>query len=142
MKENSIRKYIAQSFFVFWLVIMYMGADHPPPPGFILIIIFDIIAALLVYYRLSTYYEWQKTNKKYAIIFAWLDGIFAGLGVALITIIINPSGEPSVTPNIIDKLIWFVVLGIIGSFNSTVIFGMAKAFSKIMKTGKLENQND
>jgi hypothetical protein len=39
-------------FFVFWLVVLLVGADKPPPPGFVLFIALDAAAALVVWRRL------------------------------------------------------------------------------------------
>ena len=33
-------------FFLFWLAVLYAGADHPPPPGFIAVVLNDLVAVL------------------------------------------------------------------------------------------------
>ena len=42
-------------FFLFWLVVLYAGADHPPPPGFVALVLLDLAVAALVYWRVPVY---------------------------------------------------------------------------------------
>lgn len=122
---------IAVFFFVFWLAILYAGADHPPPPGFIVLIVIDLGCSFIVYYRISTYIQWSRTKYNKRLIRAVLDGLVAGLSVALITVIVPGGGEPSAPPpEFIDKMIWFAVLGTVGSLNSLSIYLIAAFYSK------------
>jgi len=122
---------IAGFFFVFWLAILYAGADHPPPPGFIVLIILDLGCSFLVYYRVSTYIQWSRTKYNKRLLRVVLDGLVAGLAVALISVIVPGGGEPSAPPpECIDKIIWFAVLGSVGSFNSLSIYLLVAFLSK------------
>lgn len=129
--KKIINLAIAGCFFVFWLAILYAGADHPPPPGFIVLIILDLGCSFLVYYRVSTYLEWSRIKYNKRLPRVVLDGLVAGLAVALMSVIVPGGGEPSAPPlEFIDKMIWFAVLGSIGSFNSLSIYLLVAFLSK------------
>jgi len=121
---------IAVGFLIFWLVVLYAGADHPPPPGFILVILLVLGSSLVVYFRVSTYISWSKTGKKYRYLRVLLDGLIAGFTVALIIMLIPGTGEPSVELDLIDRLIWLVVLSAIGAANALFVYLLIALLSR------------
>jgi len=137
MNQRKIATVIAVGFFLFWLGILYAGADHPPPPGFILIVMLDLGCALLVYYRARTYIIWAETQNIHRWFRVILDGLAAGLFVALITIIFPHNSESGIQQSILDYGIWFAVLGLVGTFNAVVIYSLCKLlFRMIGKKGE------
>lgn len=66
-------------FFLFWLVVLYAGADHPPPPGFVAVVLLDLAAAALVYWRVPVYWTWLATHGSRALPLVVRDGLVAGL---------------------------------------------------------------
>ena len=114
---------IAIGFFVTWLGILLAGADFPPPVGFLWIVFLDVIAAALVYVRVPTYLKWLDSRKKGRLLFSLLDGLAIGLVFALTTMLLPGGGEPSLPPpNLLDRLIWCVILGAIGAANAGLVY--------------------
>lgn len=108
--NRKLARWIAGGFFVFWLVILYAGADHPPPPGFLVLIVFDIGCSVVIYFRVSTYIDWLKSQKTKRLFRAISDGLVTGAVIALITLLLPVGGEPSTSPpGLFEHLIWFLV---------------------------------
>lgn len=55
MTPKKIAILIATLFFLFWVVVLYAGADHPPPHGFLWIILADFVCAGVVFLRVPAY---------------------------------------------------------------------------------------
>ncbi len=83
----------------------------------------DRIAAWLVYLRLPTHVAWSIARKKNRLLRVVLDGLATGLVVALILQLIPSGGEPSVTPALANRLIWFAVVGGAGAAKPLLLYG-------------------
>ena len=123
--HNSI--IIAISFAVTWLAILYAGADHPPPVGFILYLIpLVCICGLGVFFRISTYASWSIAHRPGCFALVIRDGLFAGMAVGTMAIIIPITGEPSIpSPSFTNIFTWFVVLMTVGCLNTLLLYGLA-----------------
>jgi hypothetical protein len=121
MPYRKIATINAVGFFVFWLLFLLAGADKPPPFGFLWIVLVVAICAAVVYWRVPIYIEWYRTRRagRYALVL--LDGVVAGLLVAL-PFALQGSGEPSVTMQPVDYAIWFAVLAAMGVLNSVALY--------------------
>ena len=108
-------------FFFFWLLVLLAGADFPPPSGFPWIVLIVAICALVVSWRVPTYIDWIRTNRPGHRWRVLLDGMLAGLCVAL-PFVFSGSGEPSITIRPVDYTIWFIVLSVMGIINSVTIY--------------------
>ncbi len=108
-------------FFVFWLLVLLAGADKPPPRGFLWIVLTVAVCATVVYWRVPTYIDWVRTRRTGRHWRVLLDGIGAGLIIALL-FVIGGSGEPSVTMRPVDYAIWFAVLAVMGMINSVALY--------------------
>jgi hypothetical protein len=108
-------------FFIFWLLVLLAGADKPPPPGFFLLVLVVAVCAGVVSWRVPTYLEWRRTRRPGRYWRVVLDGYIAGSLVAL-PFALRGSGEPSITMQAIDYVIWFGVLGMVGVVNSVTIY--------------------
>ena len=73
-------------FFLFWLAVLYAGADHPPPPGFVAVVLLDLAAAGLVYWRVPVYTGWIAARGVSALPLVVRDGLVAGLLFAAVVI--------------------------------------------------------
>jgi hypothetical protein len=111
----------AAGFFFFWLVILLAGADKPPPIGFLWIVLVIALSAMVVYWRIPTYVQWSQEKKRSRLLRVALEGFVAGLVVAM-PFALSGSGEPSITMQPIDYVIWFVVLGMMGMLNSLMLY--------------------
>ena len=107
-KRNKLALIIAAGFFLFWLTVLYAGADHPPPPGFILVVLYGLACSVVVFLRTRTYIDWISAQKKKRLLRVFADGLAAGLVMALIAILASGSGEPSnPDPGIVEYIIKF-----------------------------------
>ena len=109
------------TFFIIWLLILLAGADFPPPRAFIWIVLIVAISALVVFWRVPTYINWVRTSRPGHRWRVLIDGIMAGICAAL-PFALSGSGEPSVTMQPVDYAIWFIVLAVMGIFNSVTIY--------------------
>lgn len=130
LTEKRFALVIASGFFCVWLAILYAGADHPPPPGFVLLIVLDLAAAGGVYVRIPTYVRWSRTRRSHRLLLAVMDGLAAGLLIALVTQLTPIGGEPSVEPGLMAYVIWYAVLGAVGAANAVFIYALSVLFSK------------
>jgi hypothetical protein len=133
MSAGKLPQIIAAGFFFFWLIVLYGGADHPPPPGFVVVLVIDLCCSLVVYFRVSTYMEWLKTQKEKRGIRVFVDGLAAGVVIAILTMIIPGVGEPGVpVPAILECLIWILILAIAGAANALIVYGITAFLMKRM----------
>jgi hypothetical protein len=120
-------------FFVFWLAVLYAGADHPPPRGFILVVLLDLIAASLVFWRVPYYLDWMQTRQRCHLLWVVRDGLIAGLVIALLGVLASAligGGEPTVTPSIGGAAIWVAVLAGVGVANALALYGVSAMLRK------------
>ncbi len=114
-------------FFVFWLAVLYMGADHPPPPRFIVVVLLDLIAAAVVFWRVPYYLDWMQTGQPRRLLWVLRDGLVAGLAFALLAAlasILFGGGEPTVTQSSGSVAIWLVVLAGMGVANALAVYSV------------------
>lgn len=111
----------ATGFFLFWIAVLYAGADHPPPRSFLWIVALVLVCSLVVYWRVPAYVHWIRTRRQGRRLHVVLDGLVAGYAVAALALLLR-GGEPSVTPTLVDRAIWFAVLGAIGAANAWALY--------------------
>lgn len=124
MKSPARRIGLATGFFLVWLGVLYAGADHPPPAGFIWVILLDLIAATLVYVRVPTYRDWARTRMPFRVLRALRDGAGVGLIFATLALLVPGSGEPGIHPTFGDRVLWFLMLALVGSANAWATYGI------------------
>lgn len=124
-------------FFLFWLAVLYAGADHPPPPGFVFLVLLDLAAAGLVYWRVPVYLAWIASQRGNALLYVVRDGLVAGLAFAALPAASRwwlGGGEPTVAPTVAGTLIWFAVVGVVGALNAVAIYlanwGIAQSIAR------------
>jgi len=118
---------ITLGFFIFWLVILYAGADHPPPPGFLIVVLFDLLAAMGVYFCVPAYAAWSRAHRPHHLLRVAAEGAAAGLLLGLITLLLPLGGEPTVpSPGRIEYLIWFIVLAGVGAINTLAVYALSR----------------
>jgi len=111
----------AAIFFFFWLLVLLAGADKPPPIGFLWLIPLIALSAIVVYWRVPTYIHWSQKQKPGRLLHVAQEGFLAGLVVATPFALFG-SGEPSVTIQPIDYMVWFAILGLMGMLNSLALY--------------------
>ena len=132
--RQQIGAVFAVLFFVFWTLVLLAGADKPPPLGFVWIVLAVAVCAVVVYWRIPTYIDWQCTKRSGRFWRVILDGLVAGLLVAL-PFALAGGAETSVTPQASAYVIWFIVVGLMGVVNSVVLYS-ASAFAYRAVSGR------
>ena len=135
MHPRKIAAINAVLFFFFWLIVLLAGADFPPPVGFLWLLIVIAACASVVYWRVPTYIDWYGTNRPGRHWRVILDGIAAGIVVA-VPFALFGSGEPSITPRPVDYAIWFAVLGFVGALNSMALYFVNTLVIRIVDSEK------
>ena len=128
MTVTRNRAIISVFFAAFWLGVLYAGADHPPPVRFLWLVPLVLICAAVVYWRLPAYASWPGQDRPPHIFRVALDGLLAGLVVAIITSVgiwLN-----STTMSWVDFLIWSSVLGGVGLLNALLVYAIALAVER------------
>ena len=121
---------LATGFFVFWLGVLYAGADHPPPTGFLWAILLDLLAAALVYIRVPTYLNWARSRTPLRVLRALRDGAGVGLIFAAVALLLPGTGQPGIHPTVVDRILWFLVLAAVGSGNAGVTYGLCALLAR------------
>ena len=131
MNPRTLGLFLAVSFSVFWIAVLYAGADHPVPKGFVLAFILSAIAGVLVYLRVPTYMEWSRARRKLRHLRVVGDGVIVGVVFATIPLLIPGNGEPTVHPTLGDRLIWYAVLSFVGVANTVVVYLISAIAAKL-----------
>lgn len=116
---------------MFWFVVLYAGADHPPPTGFLWAILLDLIAAALVFHRVPTYLAWAVSRKSRRLICSARDGVIVGLLFAAIALVLPGTGQPGVNPHLVERLLFFVALGVVGATTGMALYLLSAAASTL-----------
>jgi hypothetical protein len=121
MSLKKIAAINALLFFFFWLLILLAGADKPPPPGFVWVVLVDVLSSAVVFWRVPTYIRWVLSKHPARLRRVILEGFAAGMVVAIL-FVISGRGEPTVSSQALNNVLWFAVLGLIGVLNSVTLY--------------------
>jgi hypothetical protein len=118
--HQSIAFRTAGVFFRSWLLLALAIADFPPPPGFVIVLLILLACALLVYLRVPVYPRWQAESATGRTLRVARDGLLGGGTIALLSLF-SP-GEPSIQPELSDRLIGIGVLFGLGIGNALAVY--------------------
>ena len=118
--HQSIARRTAGVFFGTWLMLALAIAEFPPPPVFVIVLLILLACALLVYLRVPVYLRWQAECAKGRTLRVARDGLLGGGAIALLSLF-SP-GEPSIQPELSDRLIGIGVLIGLGIGNALVAY--------------------
>ncbi len=107
-------------FFGTWLLLALAIADFPPPPGFAIVLLILLACALLVYLRVPVYLHWHAEGAKGRTLRVARDGLLGGGTIALLSL--SSPGEPSIRPELSDRLIGISVLIGLGVGNALAAY--------------------
>jgi hypothetical protein len=114
--QQRIAFRVATIFFAGWLLLALAIADLPPPPGFVVLALILLACALLVYLRIPVYLRWRAAGAKGRLARVARDGLLGGGAIAVLSLL-SP-GEPSIQPELSDRLIGIGVLISLGITNA------------------------
>jgi hypothetical protein len=114
--QQKIAFRAAGVFFGTWLLLALAIADFPPPPGFVILLLVLLACAVLVYLRVPVYLRWRADGAKGRTLRVARDGFLGGGAIALLSLF-SP-GEPSIQPELSDRLIGIGVLTGLGIGNA------------------------
>ena len=103
-----------------WLLLALGIADLPPPPGFVILVLILLACALLVYLRVPVYLRWRAEGAQGRVLRVARDGFLGGGAIALLSLL-SP-GEPSIQPELSDRLIGMSVLIGLGVVNALAAY--------------------
>ena len=111
---------VAAIFLGTWLLLALAIADFPPPPGFVILALILIVCALLVYLRVPVYLRWRASGAKGRMLKVARDGLLGGGAIGLLSLL-SP-GEPSIQPELSDRLIGIGLLIGLGVVNALAVY--------------------
>jgi hypothetical protein len=111
---------VARIFFGAWLLLAIALADFPPPPGFVILVLILLACSLLVYLRIPVYLRWRAEGADGRLLRVARDGALGGGAIALLSLL-SP-GEPSIQPELSDRLIGTSVLIGLGVANALAAY--------------------
>ena len=99
--------------------------------GFLFLVVVIAACAAVVYWRGPPYIDWSRRRRLRRHWRVILEGFAAGIVVAA-PFVLNRSGQPSVTPQLVDYAIWFAIVGLMGAVNSTAIYTINSLIFRIV----------
>jgi hypothetical protein len=107
------------------VVLALLGADKPPPPSFLAVVGLAVVLSLLIVFALP---RWRATKALPKCGSFWSPGVqgaVVGLGFWLVAMMLPFSGEPSVTPGLVDYLIAAALAASMGAAGAAVLSRIA-----------------
>jgi hypothetical protein len=114
---------LAAGFFLAWVCVLYLGADHPAPRGFVWLVVLALVASVLVYLRSPTYADWHAARRPRRVLRVLSDGAVTGLAFGTLTLVFS-AARPGSTAALDWEpiLIWLVVLTLVGAMNAALLY--------------------
>jgi hypothetical protein len=106
-----------------WLLLALAIADFPPPAGFLILALILLACALLVYLRVPVYLRWRAAGVKGRMRKVARDGLLGGGAIGLLSLL-SP-GEPSIQPELSDRLIGIGLLTGLGVVNALAAYAFS-----------------
>lgn len=103
-------------------LLALFGADWPPPVGILWLEALLAVLAVIVYVRVEHRLEARSRGQRLRA--AAVEGIIAAVASGLLLLVVN-SGEPDITPNPLDHLVWITVLGLAGGLAAQLLWRLA-----------------
>jgi hypothetical protein len=103
-----------------WALLGLALADFPPPPGFAILLAVLLVCAVLVYLRVPVYLRSQAEGVTGRTLRVARDGLLGGTAIAVLSLL-SP-GDPSIRPELADRLIATGVLIVLGIVNALAAY--------------------
>jgi hypothetical protein len=102
------------------MLLALAAADFPPPRGFVFVVLILLACALLIYLRVPVNLRWQAEGAKGRILRVARDGFIGGGIIAGLSLLNR--GEPTIQPELVDRLIGVGVLIVMGIGNALAAY--------------------
>lgn len=126
MQTRTVARVLAIATFIGLVAIAYAGADHPPPPGFVIVIGLALLCAVGVWWLVPHVVD---APLRVGVLRGAGAGACAALLCALL-LLLTGSGEPSVTPTLTDRLVFFAVAIVTGALGGLAVTMAARILSR------------
>ncbi len=114
---------LAAGFFLTWVCVLYLGADHPPPRGFVGLVVLALVASGLAYLRSPTYADWHAARRPHRMLRVLRDGALTGLAFGTVTLLLSLARLGSVVALGWEPVLtWLVVLTLVGATNAALLY--------------------
>lgn len=119
------------TFFFGWVIIFLLGADKPPPIGFTWLVLLIIVLDVIQYFYLKKFLCSLNNKVKNLFVKNLLLFILAGVGVCILTILLNIKNFLSL--DYITSLIWIMMIIVPSLLYGTYFYIINSILLKIIK---------
>lgn len=109
----------------FVVVLGLLGADKPPPPGFVVVVLMALSLVGLIAYVLPRWRAVKAVPECRSIRGHAAQGALVGVAYWLIAVALPISGEPGITPSVIDYVVAAAVAASLGAAGAAILFNIA-----------------
>lgn len=124
MGKSRIAATCAGGLFITMTALAAAAADKPPPPAFVWLVMVLAAASYTAFLGLRTRLRALAAGRKGNLLAAASSGAVTGM-IAGAIILLTSSGEPSVTPTLADRAIFFAVVAVFGAICAIVTWLIA-----------------
>jgi drug/metabolite transporter (DMT)-like permease len=98
-------------FFLGWMLLLLLGADHPPPKGFIWLVALIVLLDMAQYFYLKKFLLSLHDKSKGLFTQTLLFAVLAGIGVSISMLLLDLNKLFSI--GLINVLIWIMVIALV-----------------------------
>ena len=98
-------------FFLGWMLLLLLGADHPPPKGFIWLVAIIVLLDMAQYFYLKKFLPSLHDKSKGLFTQTLLFAVLAGIGVSISMLLLDLNKLFSI--GLINVLIWIMVIALV-----------------------------
>jgi hypothetical protein len=98
-------------FFLGWMLLLLLGADHPPPKGFIWLVVLIVLLDMAQYFYLKKFLPSLHDKSKGLFTQTLLFAVLAGIGVSISMLLLDLNKLLSI--GLINILIWIMVIALV-----------------------------
>jgi hypothetical protein len=113
---------LAAGFFLAWVCVLYLGADHPAPRGVVWLVVLALVASVLVYLRSPSYADWHAARRPHRVLRVLRVGAVTGRAFGALTLVFS-AARPGSTAALDWEpvLTWLAVLTPVGALNGALL---------------------
>lgn len=106
---------------LFLVTVAYLGADKPPPPGFLVVVLMAVALTGLVAFALPRWRATKALPQCGKARSPALQGAVVGLALWAVALLLPFSGEPTITPGVLDYAIGAALAASLGAAGAAIL---------------------